>query len=43
MVSKLKRRTARTIELASISPAHGERTLTVQEVAWMARVLWASQ
>ena len=43
MVKKLKRRTARTIELTSINPAHDERTLMVREVAWMARVLWASQ
>ena len=43
MVKTLKRRTARTIELTSINPAHDERTLMVREVAWMARVLWASQ
>ena len=43
MVKTLKRRTARTIELTSINPAHVERTLMVREVAWMARVLWASQ
>jgi phage repressor protein C with HTH and peptisase S24 domain len=43
MVKKLKRRTAKTIELTSINPAHDERTLMVREVAWMARVLWASQ
>ena len=43
MVKELKRRTARTIELRSIDPAHDERTLTVRDVAWIARVLWASQ
>ncbi len=43
MVKELKRRTARTIELRSINPAHGERMLTVGEVSWIARVIWASQ
>lgn len=43
MVKELKRRTARTIELSSINPAHGERMLTVREVSWIARVIWASQ
>jgi phage repressor protein C with HTH and peptisase S24 domain len=43
MVKELKRRTARTIELSSINPTHGERMLTVREVSWIARVIWASQ
>jgi phage repressor protein C with HTH and peptisase S24 domain len=43
MVKKLRRRTARTIELTAIDPARDARTLMVREVAWMARVLWASQ
>ena len=43
MVKELKRRTARTIELSSINPSHGERMLTVREVSWIARVIWASQ
>jgi phage repressor protein C with HTH and peptisase S24 domain len=43
MVKELRRRTARTVELTSINPAHGDRTLMVREVAWIARVIWASQ
>jgi phage repressor protein C with HTH and peptisase S24 domain len=43
MVRELKRRTARTIELRSIDPARGERTLPVREVLWIARIVWASQ
>jgi phage repressor protein C with HTH and peptisase S24 domain len=43
IVMELKRRTARTIELTSIDPARGERTLAVRDVAWIARVVWASQ
>jgi phage repressor protein C with HTH and peptisase S24 domain len=43
LVNELKRRTARTIELRSIDPAHGERTLPVRDVMWIARIVWASQ
>ena len=43
MVKELKRRTARTIELRSINPAHDERTLLVRDVLWIARIVWASQ
>jgi phage repressor protein C with HTH and peptisase S24 domain len=43
MVSELKRRTAKTIELRSINPPHPERTLPVRDVLWIARVVWASQ
>jgi phage repressor protein C with HTH and peptisase S24 domain len=42
-VKELKRRTARTVELRSIEPAPGERTLSVRDVLWIARVVWASQ
>jgi len=43
LVKELKRRTARSIELCSIDPAHDERTLPVRDVLWIARVVWASQ
>jgi phage repressor protein C with HTH and peptisase S24 domain len=43
MVKELKRRTARTIELSSVNPAHEDRVLPVQDVLWMARIMWASQ
>lgn len=43
MAKILKRRTAKTLELASINPEHGERLLPLKEVAWVARILWASQ
>ena len=42
-VKELKRRTARSIELRALDPAHAERTLTVDDVVWMARIMWASQ
>jgi phage repressor protein C with HTH and peptisase S24 domain len=43
MVKELKRRTAKTIELRAIGSAQGERTLPVRDVAWIARIVWASQ
>ncbi|MCS0495460.1 helix-turn-helix transcriptional regulator [Ancylobacter mangrovi] len=43
MAKELKRRTARTIELRSLNPEHPDRMLHDREIAWIARVLWASQ
>ena len=43
MVKELKRRTAKTIELRSINADHGDRSLPVRDVEWIARVMWASQ
>ncbi|MGQ7790979.1 S24 family peptidase [Faunimonas sp. B44] len=43
MAKILKRRTAKAIELESLNPEHGARTLPLKEVAWVARILWASQ
>ena len=43
MVKELKRRTSRALELQSLNPAHADRTLDADEVAWIARIVWASQ
>jgi phage repressor protein C with HTH and peptisase S24 domain len=43
MVKELKRRTSKSIELRSINPAHDERSLSVRDVLWIARIVWASQ
>jgi phage repressor protein C with HTH and peptisase S24 domain len=43
MVKELKRRTTKSIELRSINPSHGDRSLPVRDVLWIARVMWASQ
>lgn len=43
MAKVLARRTARIIELHSINPEHDNRTLALEEVDWMARIIWASQ
>jgi phage repressor protein C with HTH and peptisase S24 domain len=43
MVRELKRQTARLVELKSLNPEHPERTLPIEQVVWIARILWASQ
>lgn len=43
MVKQLRRRSAKNLELQSLNPQHGDRTLLVEEVDWMGRVVWASQ
>jgi phage repressor protein C with HTH and peptisase S24 domain len=42
-VKELRRKTARTLELKSLAPDGADRMLTSEEVAWVARVVWASQ
>lgn len=39
----LGRQTERTVELLSLNPDYGPRELQRDELAWMARILWASQ
>ena len=43
MVKELKRRTAKTLELQSLSPERADRTLAASDVEWIARIVWASQ
>lgn len=43
MVKQLKRRTAKALELQPLNPARAERTLAAADVAWIARIIWASQ
>ena len=43
MVKERKRQTAKQIELKSLNTDQTERTLTLDDVAWIARVVWASQ
>ena len=43
MVKELKRRTAKTVELASPNPSHVDRMLAAGDVEWIARIVWASQ
>ncbi len=43
MVKELKRQTAKQIELKSLNPEHTERVLSLDDVVWIARIVWASQ
>ena len=43
MVKELKRRTAKALELQSLNPAQADRTVAANDVAWIARIVWASQ
>ena len=43
MAKELARATARTVELRSLNPAYENRVLDRKDVAWTARIIWASQ
>ncbi len=43
MAKELGRVTARKIELISLNPAYPARLIDMKDIAWVARILWASQ
>lgn len=43
MAKEVARVTAKTLELASLNPDYDGRSLERTEIAWIARILWASQ
>ena len=43
MAKEVGRITASKIELKSLNPDYPDRTLDLKDVAWIARILWASQ
>jgi phage repressor protein C with HTH and peptisase S24 domain len=43
IVGELQRRTTKTLELASLHPDEAEQTLSTDDVAWIARVMWVRQ
>lgn len=43
MAKELKRKTAKTLELKSLNSEHPDRTLSTEDVLWVARIVWASQ
>jgi phage repressor protein C with HTH and peptisase S24 domain len=43
MTKQLTRRSARRIELKSLNPAHPDYSFDLVEVAWLHRIIWASQ
>ena len=43
MAKQLQRRSARRVELLSLNPAHPSYAFELHEVAWIHRIVWASQ
>ena len=43
ILATLKRRTAKAVELQPLDATLGERTMATGDVAWIARIVWASQ
>ena len=43
MVKELVKQTANHIDISSLNPSHDNRTISMKEIAWIARVLWVSQ
>lgn len=43
MAKELARKTGQRVELQSLNPAHGPLIVPVQDIQWIARILWVSQ
>ncbi|MGI6850895.1 S24 family peptidase [Mesorhizobium sp. 1B3] len=43
MAKLLERRTAQSVTLVSVNPAHPNRQIAIESIEWMARIVWASQ
>jgi len=43
MVKELRRKNSKHIELKSLNSEHRDRTLSMSDVLWVARIMWASQ
>lgn len=43
MAKQLARRSARRVELRSLNPAHSDYNFDLAEIAWIHRIVWASQ
>jgi phage repressor protein C with HTH and peptisase S24 domain len=43
MAKQLGRRSARRVELKSLNPDHVDRTFELADIAWIHRIIWASQ
>ncbi len=43
MAKELARQSARKVELVPLNEEHPDRTLNVEEIDWIARIVWASQ
>jgi phage repressor protein C with HTH and peptisase S24 domain len=43
MAKQLARRSARRVDLRSLNPAHPDYSFDLAQVAWIHRIIWASQ
>ena len=43
MAKILQKKTARSVDLASLNQAHKNRTIAARDIEWMGRIIWASQ
>jgi phage repressor protein C with HTH and peptisase S24 domain len=43
MAKQLARRSARRVELRSLNPSHPDYSFEIAEIAWIHRIIWASQ
>ncbi len=43
MAKVLQRKTARSLDLASLNPDHPNRIVTASDIDWIGRIIWASQ
>jgi phage repressor protein C with HTH and peptisase S24 domain len=43
MVKELRRKNSKNVELKSLNAEHRDRTLSMSDVLWIARIVWASQ
>jgi phage repressor protein C with HTH and peptisase S24 domain len=43
LAKELRRQTGKTLELKSLNPDHEDRVLPMEQVEWVARILWSSQ
>ena len=43
LAKELRRQTGKTLELKSLNPEHEDRVLAMENVDWIARILWTSQ
>ena len=43
LVKELRKKSQKNVELKSLNAEHKDRNLAMNEVMWIARVVWASQ
>ena len=43
MVKELRKKSPKSVELKSLNTAHGDRHIAMQDVDWIARIIWATQ